>query len=294
LACFIFYVQPAIALPNHGKVTIAIDNTVQPIIADQLDIFGYDQPETNIDARFLSENEIFKSLLRDSIHFAVTTRKLKQEERLHFAHRKIEIYENKVASDAVAIVVSLTNPMTKLGLSQLQDIFFDKIQTWDKIMGASGDKIQLILDQNGSSIQRTLMEKLGSHALDSKNIFSLKGNRAVIEYVSNHPNAIGFIGFNWLKNNDSLSTRLSSKVNVVAISDTIAPIKAMNFYRPTPESIYYHKYPFVRSIYTISVEGYVGLGTGFAVFLGSDKGQLIFSKSGVLPVRGANREVHLN
>lgn len=281
--------------PNQGSTTIAADNTFQPIIEQELDIFSYDYTDTRIHCLYLPEHEIFRKILKDSIQFAVTSRELKPEERVHFSNRKIEIYQHKVASDAIALVVNKENPDTSLLMSQIKDILYGKIRNWNE-MSVKGynNFIRIILDQNGSSIERTLLEKFGLNALASKNIFSLNGDSAVAEYVSKNPGSMGFIGMNWLNNNDSLSKKLASKIHLVSLSDSLESGGKRNFYRPIPENIYSGKYPLSRSLFTISVEGHTGLGTGFAVFLASDKGQLIFSKSGVLPVRGATREIHLN
>lgn len=278
--------------PNQGTILIAADNTIQPIIEQELDIFRYDYPDAKINCIYLPENEIFKKILKDSISFAITTRVLNSDERSHFTNRKIEIYEHKIASDAIALIVNKSNPDTSLYISQVQKILNGNMQTWAELGNAGfTSKIQVILDQNGSSIQRGLIEKLGVNSMSSPLIYSLKGNSAVAQYVASNPNSIGFIGMNWLNNNDSISSSLASKVRLVGVSPDAENTRPTKFYHPYVASIYTKKYPFSRSLFTLSVEGHTGLGTGFAVFLASDKGQLIFSKSGVLPIRGASREI---
>jgi phosphate transport system substrate-binding protein len=42
-------------------------------------------------------------------------------------------------------------------------------------------------------------------------------------------------------------------------------------------------YPLTREIYVINTEPRVGLATGFAAFLASERGQRIILKSGILP-----------
>jgi len=281
--------------PNQGTVIIGADNTIQPILEQELDIFSYDYVDTRIHCQFLPEQAVFHKLLHDSIRFAVVTRKLSPDERSHFENKKIEIYENKVASDAIAIIVNKENPDSNLLMSQIKDILSGKIQNWNQLNRAFLNQgIQVILDQNGSSIERTLLEKFGKGSLASRSIYSLNGNAAVADYVSKHVNALGFIGNNWLNNNDSLSSKLAAKTKLLALSDSLEKDGSRKYFHPYTSNIYTGKYPLIRSIYTLSVEGHTGLGTGFAVFLISDKGQLIFSKSGVLPARGASREIHLN
>jgi len=280
---------------NQGNIHISVDNTIEPIIREEQEIFQYDFPDAQINTRFLPENQVFHELLKDSIHFAIVTRKLSPDERLHFANKKIEIYENRVAYDGIGLIIHRNNPDSTYLLSQIQDILNGKLSDWSQITdGKYKGKIRVILDHNGSSIERALLEKFGPKGLDSKNIYSLNGNQAVAEYVSKNPESLGFIGMNWLNNNDSASARLASNARVISLSDSADSGIKVHYYKPSPENIRLKKYPLYRSVYTLSVEGHAGLGTGFAVFLSSDKGQLIFSKSGLAPIREATREIHLN
>src|SRR5690554_7122005 len=57
------------------------------------------------------------------------------------------------------------------------------------------------------------------------------------------------------------------------------------YFRPSQSTIADDTYPLVRTINIVDVQGKTGLGTGFASFAASDKGQRIVLKSGLMPVR---------
>jgi phosphate transport system substrate-binding protein len=57
------------------------------------------------------------------------------------------------------------------------------------------------------------------------------------------------------------------------------------FLKPYQAYIALKTYPLTRSLYYINSESYPGLGTGFANFLGSQRGQLIFFHAHLFPVR---------
>jgi len=54
------------------------------------------------------------------------------------------------------------------------------------------------------------------------------------------------------------------------------------------------KYPLVQEIYLHDAQGKSGLGTGFAGFMLSDRGQLIFKKMGWYAVRNRERDIQIS
>ena len=73
------------------------------------------------------------------------------------------------------------------------------------------------------------------------------------------------------------------KIKVVAVSAKSNPSSSEDYYQPFQGYLAQGTYPLRRNLYIISREARAGLGTGFASFVASDKGQRIFLKSGLLP-----------
>ena len=69
-------------------------------------------------------------------------------------------------------------------------------------------------------------------------------------------------------------------VNVVAI----AKPGTAKFVEPYQAYIATRDYPYCRFLYILNAQTYAGLGLGFAAFLAEQRGQLIFQKSGLMPV----------
>ena len=65
------------------------------------------------------------------------------------------------------------------------------------------------------------------------------------------------------------------------------------YYKPTQDHLISGVYPFLRNIYIINGEGKTGLGTGFANWLLSQRGQLIVLKSGLGPHKLTSRDFNL-
>ena len=114
----------------------------------------------------------------------------------------------------------------------------------------------------------------------------MKKSEEVVNYVSKHENALGVIGSNWLNDKrDTTNVTFNKNIRVVSVSrlDKATP---MNSWKPYQYYIFNGNYPLVRTIYALLNDPRNGLPWGFSSFMQSPKGQLIFFKAGLLPVRG--------
>ena len=114
----------------------------------------------------------------------------------------------------------------------------------------------------------------------------MKKSEEVVNYVSSHENALGVIGSNWLNDKrDTTNVTFNKNIRVVSVS-RLDKATAMNSWKPYQYYIFNGNYPLVRTIYALLNDPRNGLPWGFASFLQSPKGQLIFFKAGLLPTRG--------
>ena len=79
----------------------------------------------------------------------------------------------------------------------------------------------------------------------------------------------------------SASGTFIQNVKVVALQNA----QDREFYKPYQAYIALKSYPLTRKLYYINAESYHGLGTGFANFLGSYRGQLVFLHSHFFPLK---------
>jgi phosphate transport system substrate-binding protein len=106
----------------------------------------------------------------------------------------------------------------------------------------------------------------------------------VISYVADHPEAVGFVGLNWIGDQeDSLELAFMKEVKVVAIKCERCTDKPYVY--PFQANIVYGKYPMVRGLYYILKENWSGVGNNFVNFLVNERGQLIFKRAYLVPAR---------
>lgn len=279
---------------NSGVIAIAADESFQPIVQEEVDVFESLTPMAGIVPRYVTEVEAVNLLLKDSLRLAIASRRLTAEEMNSFHSRKFEPREIKIATDGLALITNLNNPDTLITVQNIRDILTGKVQRWKEIYPKSrlGD-ITLVFDNKNSSTVRFAVDSICKGEELSNRMRALKTNKEVIDYVANNDDAVGIIGVNWLSDkNDSTGLSFSKEVHVMSVSaaDEATPL---NSFKPYQAYLFYGDYPLARNIYALLNDPRNGLSWGFASFLASDRGQRIILKSGLVPATQPVRVVNV-
>ena len=262
-----------------GNATLLVDETLQPIMEDQIEIFE-SRYEAKIKMDAKSENEVIQALVKDTSSIAVLSRKLNEDELKVFASRKIIPKTTPIAIDAIAFISNGNSKDTLVALSDVLEFMKGKEQ--GAIKG-------LVFDDANSSTVRYMDSLAGLPSIPQKGVFSFGTNNEVIKFVSENEGMIGVVGINWLSQPSPKMQQYVDKVNIVRVKG----IKDANYYAPDQNNIAEGKYPLVRNLYIINCQGYSGLGMGFASFVAGDIGQRIILKSGLLPVKVPPRKLNV-
>ena len=259
-----------------GSTIIYVDETLAPIIEDQVSVFE-NEYEAKVTLVAKSESETVNSLFKEEAAIAILSRNLSAEELKIFKQRKINPKTTVFATDAIAFIANKNNKDT---LVALQDVIsFMQGKTVASIKG-------LVFDNLNSSTVRYMKSLAGINAIPEKGVFSFKSNDEVIKYVSENDGMIGVVGVNWLS--QPLPAMQKYVDNVTSLS--VKGLKSNNYYIASQNNIAEGKYPLARDLYIINCQGFSGLGMGFASFVAGDVGQRIILKSGLLPVRIPTRK----
>lgn len=263
--------------PKKGVIHISVDESFEPVIDSQIQVYEALYPGAKIIAEYKPEAECFRDLIKDSTRMIIVTRGLTdQEEKFYRDSFSYSPIWDKVANDAVAIVVNNNSKDTILTLEKIRGI----------LDGTTADKEIAVFDglSATSTVRYAIDSILKGKSFDPKKVFAAKSSLDVINYVSSNDNAIGFVGVSWIGNKEDTS-QLSflKKVKIAAIECTTCDGKP--FVKPYQANIMLHRYPLVRGLYYILKENYDGLGGGFANFLIYEKGQLIFRRAYLGPAK---------
>jgi len=261
-----------------GSTSILVDETLLPIIEDQVEVFESLYSGAKIKLLAKSEAESVLALSKDTSKITVLSRELNAEELKVFESKKITPRTTVFAIDAIAFISNKRNKDTLIALQDVVD--FMKGKTIANIKG-------LVFDNPNSSTVRYMNNLAGLKEIPSKGIFSFKTNEEVIKFVSENDGMIGIVGVNWLMQPSLKMQPIVDKINVISVKG----IGKTAYFAPTQNNIAEGKYPLARDLYIINCQGYSGLGMGFASFIAGDIGQRIILKSGLLPIKMPGRTI---
>lgn len=281
---------------TKGNITISVDESLKPIMEAEKDVFEALYPEAKLNLVYTNEYDAIEMLAKDSARIAIVTREMLPTEKTNFDARKIVPRYVVIGYDAIGIIMNNSRTDTILSQQQLADIMTGKITTWKALNPKnSTSPIRLVFDNAKSGAVRHIKDSLLKGADIGKNCYAVKSNPDVIDQVEKDKNTIGIIGVSWISDRDDSTTNsFFQRVNVVELIPNNPEKAEAPTMKPYQAYIALKQYPLYRNITIINPEGRYGLGTGFASFINSDKGQRIILKSGLVPAHAPVRIIRLN
>lgn len=261
----------------QGKTSILVDETLLPILEDQVAVFEnqYDATITLIPE---SEKEAVLDFSKDKAGIIVLPRELNKQEIAIFNQKKIRPRTTPFAIDAITFI---KNKKSNDTLIVLKDVY-------DFLKGTKNNIKGLVFDNPNSSTATYLCKEAGIEALPNEGVFSFKTNDEVIKYVSENDGMIGVVGINWISQPKAAMKKYIDNINVMSVKGS-----GNKYVKPSPEAIATREYPLARVLYIINCQGYEGLGMGFASFIAGEIGQRILLQSGLAPMREPSRNIRI-
>jgi phosphate transport system substrate-binding protein len=261
----------------EGKQTILVDQTILPVIEDQVAVFE-SQYNGKIELIGKSEAEIIQLLSKNKQQLAVLTRELTKNEAEVFEINQINGRVTPLATDAIALISNKSNKLTQISVQDI--ITFMQSKDQSPFNG-------LVFDNSNSSTVRYFKELAKVNELPKNKIFSFQTNNEVIQFVSKNAGMIGVVGVNWLMQPQPDMQSTVDNINLLAVKS----LKTNKFVKPTQENVATGEYPLTREIKMLNYQGFSGLGMGFASFVAGEIGQRIILKSGLMPIRVPSRNI---
>jgi phosphate transport system substrate-binding protein len=266
----------SVETPTTGTIHISVDESFKPVIDSQLKVFESSFPDAKIIVSYKPEAACLRDLNNDSVRMVIVTRGLTIPEERYFQDTaKTPAISGILAYDAVALVVNNHSLDTLMNMDEVRLL----------LEGADKEKREAVMDGvSATSTVRYALDSVLKGAALGKNVIAARSSPQVIAYVSEHENAVGFIGVSWIGDpEDSLDLAFLKKVKVVAIRCDRCTDKP--FVYPVQANIVFKKYPMVRGLYYILKENFSGVGNNFVNFLVNERGQLIFKRAYLVPGR---------
>jgi len=278
-----------------GQTTIAADEAYEPFINAELDVFYSQYNFAAIDCKYGTEYDAVNLLLQEKVRLAIVARPLNQKEVGFFKSKSINPESIVLGYDAIAVIVHPGNALKALTTKQISEILAGRINDWSQIENSEKKGgIKQVLDTESSGIIRSLVDSL---KLDQKitGDFEFAGsNKKAIELVASNPNAIGFVGYNWLSEADNQRVQQALQaVSMIAVSSKPTVGTGQGF-KPSLSSLFNLEYPLSRKVYAIYADPSPALSRGFLAHLTSERGQKIMYRMGLKPENDFQRQIKIN
>ena len=167
------------------------------------------------------------------------------------------LWSTPIALDGIAIVVHPQNQVEGLTLLQLKDVFFGRVWDWRDVGGQAGE-IVAVSREDGSGTRAVFEDLVMQGKRVTPTAVVMPRSRAVVEYVAQHPEAIGYVSMG----------RLSQEVKVLEIEGMA----------PTPKSVRQGGYHLLRPLFLITRQEPTGEIKSFVDFVLSPAGQSIVGR----------------
>ena len=268
----------------------AADESLSPVIDEELDIFNMKNKRDSLFAIYTNEQEAIEKLLNGELFLVITTRALTTNEENILKQQKYKPRCMPLAYDALALIVNKANPDSLITVSNFRKIMSGELTSWDQLNPDNKlKKIKVVFDNPKSATLKFVVDSImnGKTVKTDGNVKAAMTSAEVVEYVESHENAIGVVGSIWLDDQrDTTNLIYNRTVKVMRVSRADVATRA-NSYTPDQYNIAYNYYPFIRTVYAICTDPRsTGVPRGFANFCWlPNPGQLIFWNAGLFPAR---------
>ena len=268
----------------------AADESLSPIIDEELDIFHMKSKRDSIHPLYISEQEAMDKLMNQELLLVFTTRALTSGEEQTLKSLKYKPRCIALAYDALALIVNKANPDSLITVDQFRRIMAGEVSQWSELYpGSRMGKISVAFDNPKSATLRYVVDSVmqGKPVKTDGNVRAAMTSAEVVDYVESHENAIGVVGSIWLNDQrDTTNLTYNRGITVMKVGRSETATRD-NTYKPSQWNIAYAYYPFIRTVYAICIDPRsTGVPRAFTNFCWlPNPGQLIFFNAGLFPAR---------
>ena len=217
------------------------------------------------------------ALINNTVDLANASRKIKEEEIAEAQSKGVEPLEHIIARDAIAVIVNQENPVSKLTLQQISDIYSGEITNWSEVGGEDRPIVKLSRETNSGTHVYFLETVLRLGNSEDKTLFStdtllLPSSEGIISEVRSNPNAIGYDGLGYVPED----------VKTIAIAEEAGGAYVL----PAIDTVNDKTYPIARDLYMYTDGEPTGIVKDYLDWIMlSVEAQEIVAELGFVPVK---------
>jgi phosphate transport system substrate-binding protein len=232
-------------------------------------------PEVRISVTGGGSGTGIAAMINGTVDIANASRAMKPEEIAAAQANGIEPKEFVVARDAIAVVVHPSNPVDRLTLQQVSDIYTGGITNWSQVGGDDRPIVLLSRESNSGTYVYFLENVIRLGDTDSDLLFSpetllMPSSEGISSEVRQNPNAIGYDGLGYV----------TPEQKMLAVArEAGAP-----YVLPSVDTVNDGSYPISRPLYMYTAGELTGDGKAYLDWI-LNEGQAIVPVLGFVPLR---------
>jgi len=217
------------------------------------------------------------ALLNGTVDIANASRQIKSEEMQQATSKGINPVEHVIARDAIAVIVNPENPVGRLTLQQISDIYSGKFSNWQEVGGEDRPIVRLSRETNSGTHVYFLETVLRLGDKNNKTLFStdtllLPSSEGIINEVRQNPNAIGYDGLGYVPDD----------LKMIAIARQLGDPYVL----PSIATVNDNSYPIARDLYMYTAGEPTGAAAAYLDWImHSDEAQAIVAELGFVPIK---------
>lgn len=261
--------SPAAYIENKGS------DTIVNLALAWAEKYQGDHPNVRISVTGGGSGTGIAALINGTVGIANASRQIKKEEIEKAETNGIEPLEHIIARDAIAVIVNPENPVDKLTLQQIADIYSGKITNWQEVGGEDRPIVRLSRETNSGTHVYFLETVLRLGQKENKTLFSmdtllLPSSEGIIAEVRQNPNAIGYDGLGYVPHD----------LKMIAIAET----EGGAYVLPSIATVNDKTYPIARDLYMYTDGQPQGALKEYLDWILSPEAQQIVAELGFVPV----------
>ena len=215
------------------------------------------------------------ALLNRTVDIANASRQMQAEEITQAKAKGFDPVEFVIARDAIAVIVNPTNPVSRLTMQQISDIYSGKFNNWTQVGGQDRPIVRLSREVNsGTHVYfRDTVIRLGdpkNKTLFATDTLLLPSSEGIVSEVRQNPNAIGYDGLGYVP---------SDLKKVAVAKDANSP-----YVLPSIATVNDKSYPIARDLYMYTAGQPAGAIKAYLDWIVSPEAQTIVANLGFVPI----------
>jgi phosphate transport system substrate-binding protein len=262
--------------PSDGKTIIVKgSDTLVNLALAWAEAYQELHPEVRVSVSGGGTGVGITALTNGTVDVANASRRITAEELRQAQAHGVNPMEFVVARDAIAVIVHPQNPVTRLTLTQLSDIYSGKINTWSEVGGEERPIVRLSRETNSGTHVYFLQAVLRLGQDDNATLFSadtllLPSSEGIVNEVRDNPNAIGYDGLGYVPDD----------LKVIAI----APSPDAPYILPSAATVDDGSYPVSRELYMYSAGEPSGALAAYLAWILGPEAQALVADLGFVPI----------